>query len=105
MTPGAAGPASGTRILQAARTESTGRGHDRTSARGIARAADAGAALVPHRFGTKDEVFTAAAEVSFEPAILDGPRRTWGSGRPAVSSACGRTRCPGRHCRRSSVPG
>ncbi|MEU5717097.1 TetR family transcriptional regulator [Streptomyces sp. NPDC020403] len=82
-TPGAAGPDARTRILEAARTEFAERGYDRTSMRGIAKAAGVDAALVHHYFGTKDEVFAAAVELSFEPAvvipaILDGPSRDVG---------------------------
>ncbi len=58
------------RILQAARTEFAERGYDRTTMRGIARAAGVDAALVHHYFGTKDEVFAAAIELSFEPAMV-----------------------------------
>ncbi|KPC81953.1 MULTISPECIES: TetR/AcrR family transcriptional regulator [Streptomyces] len=64
------GPDARTRILEAARTEFAERGYDKTSVRGIARAADVDAALVHHYFGTKDEVFAAAIEVSFEPALV-----------------------------------
>lgn len=100
MTPGADGPAprrrgrpsrSGdttgpdarTRILEAARAEFARRGYDKTSIRGIAKEADVDAALVHHYFGTKDDVFAAAVEVSFEPAlviteILDGPAQDMG---------------------------
>ncbi|MEU0133885.1 TetR family transcriptional regulator [Streptomyces sp. NPDC006296] len=72
------GPDARTRILEAARTEFAERGYDKTSVRGIAKAAGVDAALVHHYFGTKDEVFAAAVEVSFEPAlvipsILSGP--------------------------------
>ncbi|MFD5874193.1 MULTISPECIES: TetR family transcriptional regulator [unclassified Streptomyces] len=75
---GATGPDARTRILEAARTEFARRGYDKTSIRGIAKEADVDAALVHHYFGTKDDVFAAAVEVSFEPAlvlpeILDGP--------------------------------
>jgi len=78
-TAGTTGPDARTRILEAARAEFAGRGYDKTSIRGIAKAADVDAALVHHYFGTKDEVFAAAIEVSFEPAlvapaILAGPR-------------------------------
>ncbi|WP_069631452.1 TetR/AcrR family transcriptional regulator, partial [Streptomyces griseus] len=59
-----------TRILAAARTEFAERGYDKTSIRGIARAAGVDAALVHHYFGTKDEVFAAAVEVTFEPALV-----------------------------------
>ncbi|GAA2963128.1 MULTISPECIES: TetR/AcrR family transcriptional regulator [Streptomyces] len=79
----AAGPDARSRILQAARAEFAARGYDRTSVRGIARAADVDAALVHHYFGTKDEVFAAAVELSFEPAlvlpeILGGPAEDLG---------------------------
>jgi AcrR family transcriptional regulator len=37
--------------------------------RGIARAAGVDSALVHHYFGTKDEIFAASVEVSFEPAL------------------------------------
>ncbi|MFJ3702934.1 MULTISPECIES: TetR family transcriptional regulator [Streptomyces] len=66
----AEGPDARTRILEAARSEFAGRGYDRTSIRGVAKAAGVDAALVHHYFGTKDEVFAAAVEVSFEPALL-----------------------------------
>ncbi|MFF2140652.1 TetR family transcriptional regulator [Streptomyces sp. NPDC058193] len=82
-TPGATGPDARTRILEAARTEFATRGYDKTSMRGIAKEAGVDAALVHHYFGTKDEVFAAAVEVSFEPAlvipeILDGPADAMG---------------------------
>ncbi|WP_328720152.1 TetR family transcriptional regulator [Streptomyces sp. NBC_00247] len=72
------GPDSRARILEAARTEFAERGYDKASMRSIARAAGVDAALVHHYFGTKDEVFAAAVELSFEPAlvvpqILGGP--------------------------------
>ncbi|MFD4374138.1 TetR family transcriptional regulator [Streptomyces sp. NPDC058486] len=75
----AGGPGARERILEAARTQFAERGYDKTSVRGIAKAAGVDPALVHHYFGTKDEVFAAAIEVSFEPAlvvpaILDGPR-------------------------------
>lgn len=64
------GPGTRERILEAARAEFAERGYDRTSVRGVARAAGVDAALVHHYFGTKEEVFAAAVEVSFEPALL-----------------------------------
>jgi AcrR family transcriptional regulator len=64
------GPGARQRILAAARTEFAERGYDKTSVRGIAKAADVDPALVHHYFGTKDEVFAAAIEVSFEPALV-----------------------------------
>ncbi|MGW8361302.1 TetR/AcrR family transcriptional regulator [Streptomyces wedmorensis] len=73
------GPGARERILDAARAEFAERGYDKASVRGIARAAGVDPALVHHYFGTKDEVFAAAIEVSFEPAsvvpaIVAGPR-------------------------------
>ncbi|MFE4870096.1 TetR family transcriptional regulator [Streptomyces sp. NPDC056682] len=64
-----AGPGTRERILAAARAEFSGRGYDKTSVRGIAKAAGVDAALVHHYFGTKEEVFAAAVEVDFEPAL------------------------------------
>lgn len=71
------GPDARSRILEAARAQFAERGYDKASVRGIARAAGVDSALVHHYFGTKDEVFAAAIELSFEPAlvvpeILDG---------------------------------
>ncbi|MFF6790985.1 AcrR family transcriptional regulator [Streptomyces filamentosus] len=76
-------PGARERILETARAEFAERGYDKTSVRGIAKAAGVDPALVHHYFGTKDEVFAAAIEVSFEPAlvvpaILDGPREEVG---------------------------
>jgi AcrR family transcriptional regulator len=64
------GPGARERILEAARAEFAERGYDKTTMRGIARAAGVDAALVHHYFGTKDDVFAAAIEVSFEPAMV-----------------------------------
>ncbi|MFI6085303.1 TetR family transcriptional regulator [Streptomyces sp. NPDC051217] len=64
------GPGARERILEAARTEFAERGFDKTSVRGIAKAAQVDPALVHHYFGTKEEVFGAAIEVSFEPAMV-----------------------------------
>ncbi|MFF3850170.1 TetR family transcriptional regulator [Streptomyces sp. NPDC002328] len=67
------------RILTAAREEFSERGYDKTSVRGIAKAAGVDSALVHHYFGTKEQVFAAAIEVAFAPAlsapdaIADGP--------------------------------
>jgi AcrR family transcriptional regulator len=63
------GPGARQRILEAARTEFAERGYDKTTVRGIAKAAGVDPALVHHYFGTKDEVFAAAIEVTFEPAV------------------------------------
>ncbi|RVU16786.1 TetR/AcrR family transcriptional regulator [Streptomyces antnestii] len=65
----AAGPATRDRILEAARAEFSERGYEKTSVRGIAKAAGVDAALVHHYFGTKEQVFEAAVEVAFAPAL------------------------------------
>ncbi|MGW7492026.1 TetR/AcrR family transcriptional regulator [Streptomyces sp. NPDC054786] len=64
-----AGPGARERILAAARTEFAERGYDKTSVRGIAKAAGVDAALVHHYFGTKEQVFEAAIELTFAPAL------------------------------------
>ncbi|MFE1203177.1 TetR family transcriptional regulator [Streptomyces sp. NPDC058762] len=67
------------RILITAREEFSERGYEKTSVRGIAKAAGVDPALVHHYFGTKEQVFGAAIEVAFAPAmdapeaIADGP--------------------------------
>ncbi|ANJ08782.1 TetR family transcriptional regulator [Streptomyces parvulus] len=67
------------RILDTAREEFSERGFEKTSVRGIAKAAGVDAALVHHYFGTKEQIFEAAIEVAFAPAleaptaIGDGP--------------------------------
>ena len=67
------------RILSAAREEFSERGYEKTSVRGIAKAAGVDSALVHHYFGTKEQVFEAAVEVAFAPVlrsrdtVLDGP--------------------------------
>ena len=67
------------RILAAAREEFSERGYDRTSVRGIAKAAGVDSALVHHYFGTKEKVFEAAVEIALAPALkvrdaaLEGP--------------------------------
>jgi AcrR family transcriptional regulator len=67
-----AAPATRDRILEAAREEFSERGYEKTSVRGIAKAAGVDSALVHHYFGTKEQVFEAAIEVAFAPA-LDAP--------------------------------
>jgi len=57
------------RILGAARAEFSERGYDKTSVRGIAKAAGVDSALVHHYFGTKEQVFEAAITVAFAPAL------------------------------------
>ncbi|MFJ4829178.1 TetR family transcriptional regulator [Streptomyces sp. NPDC088747] len=74
-----AGPATRDRILAAAREEFSERGYEKTSVRGIAKAAGVDSALVHHYFGTKEQVFEAAIEVAVAPAlaastaVADGP--------------------------------
>ncbi|MFG2480036.1 TetR family transcriptional regulator [Streptomyces fagopyri] len=74
-----AAPATRDRILDAAREEFSERGYEKTSVRGIAKAAGVDSALVHHYFGTKEQVFEAAIEVAFAPALAapvtveDGP--------------------------------
>ncbi|MFD5269061.1 TetR family transcriptional regulator [Streptomyces sp. NPDC058335] len=60
------------RILAAAREEFSERGYEKSTVRGIAKAAGVDAALVHHYFGTKEQVFAAAVEVAVAPA-LDAP--------------------------------
>ncbi|WP_328770843.1 TetR/AcrR family transcriptional regulator [Streptomyces sp. NBC_00286] len=78
-TQSADAPATRDRILAAAREEFSERGYDKTSVRGIAKAAGVDSALVHHYFGTKEQVFEAAVEVAFAPAlkvrdtVLEGP--------------------------------
>ncbi|MGX1911019.1 TetR/AcrR family transcriptional regulator [Streptomyces phaeochromogenes] len=72
-------PAARDRILAAAREEFSERGYEKTSVRGIAKAAGVDSALVHHYFGTKEQVFEASIEVAFGPllsapgSIADGP--------------------------------
>ncbi|MGW6984798.1 TetR/AcrR family transcriptional regulator [Streptomyces sp. NPDC054932] len=64
------GPGTQERIRRAAREVFAERGYDKTSVRGIARVAGVDPALVHHYFGTKDDLFAAAIEVSIEPALV-----------------------------------
>ncbi|WP_329275451.1 TetR/AcrR family transcriptional regulator [Streptomyces sp. NBC_01451] len=72
-------PAARDRILTAAREEFAERGYDKTSVRGIAKAAGVDSALVHHYFGTKEQVFEASIEVAAGPllsapgSIAEGP--------------------------------
>ncbi|GGS84408.1 TetR/AcrR family transcriptional regulator [Streptomyces chromofuscus] len=67
------------RILAAAREEFSERGYEKTSVRGIAKAAGVDSALVHHYFGTKEQVFQEALQAVFAPAlkapdvIFEGP--------------------------------
>ncbi|CAM5396510.1 hypothetical protein SGLAM104S_03264 [Streptomyces glaucescens] len=77
--PGAELAGTRARILTAAREEFSERGYEKTSVRGIGKAAGVDAALVHHYFGTKEQIFEAAIEVAFAPALQapdaigDGP--------------------------------
>ncbi|MFI1728530.1 TetR family transcriptional regulator [Streptomyces acidicola] len=68
-TESAAAPAARDRILEAAREEFSERGYDKTSVRGIAKAAGVDSALVHHYFGTKEQVFEAAVSIAVAPAL------------------------------------
>ncbi len=66
-------------ILVAARNQFAARGYGGATIRGIAAEAGVNPALVHHFFGSKDQVFVAALNLPFNPAllvdtILDGPR-------------------------------
>jgi AcrR family transcriptional regulator len=63
------GPGARDRILTAARNAFAEHGYDKTSIRGIAKAAEVDPALVHHYFGTKDQIFGAAIELLLAPAI------------------------------------
>ncbi|MFH9419834.1 TetR family transcriptional regulator [Streptomyces sp. NPDC017529] len=63
------GPGARERILAAARAEFAARGYEQASIRGIAKAAEVDPALVHHYYGTKEQVFEAAVEMSFAPAL------------------------------------
>ncbi len=62
-------PGTRERILAAARSVFSERGYDKASIRAIAKAAEVDPALVHHYFGAKEQVFEAAVEVSFAPAL------------------------------------
>ncbi|CAM5534653.1 TetR family transcriptional regulator [Streptomyces avidinii] len=64
------GPGTQERIRLAARSEFAARGYDKTSVRGIAKAAGVDPALVHHYFGSKDDLFAVAIELTMEPALV-----------------------------------
>ncbi|MBT2481190.1 TetR family transcriptional regulator [Streptomyces sp. ISL-94] len=64
------GPGTQERIRLAAREVFAERGYDKTSVRGIAKVAGVDPALVHHYFGSKDDLFAAAIELSMEPALV-----------------------------------
>ncbi|MEV5594169.1 TetR family transcriptional regulator [Streptomyces sp. NPDC052496] len=68
-TDSADGPGARERILTAARAEFAARGYEKASIRGIAKVADVDPALVHHYYGTKEQVFEAAVEMSLAPAL------------------------------------
>ncbi|MGA4840375.1 TetR family transcriptional regulator [Streptomyces sp. G45] len=63
------GPAMREVILEAARVQFSEHGYEKASVRSIAKAAGVDSALVHHYFGTKEQVFAAAVEVLFAPAL------------------------------------
>jgi AcrR family transcriptional regulator len=76
-------PGTRDRILSSARAEFAESGYDKASVRAIARGAGVDSALVHHYFGTKEQVFVAAVEGAFAPAmdipdLLSGAREQWG---------------------------
>jgi AcrR family transcriptional regulator len=77
-------PATRDRILGSARAEFAERGYEKASIRAIARGAGVDSALVHHYFGTKEQVFAAAVQGAFAPAmgipdlLLPGSREEWG---------------------------
>jgi len=56
-------------ILAAARASFAARGYDGTTLRGVARDAEVDPALVHHYFGGKEQLFVAAMELPFNPAV------------------------------------
>ncbi|MFD7085305.1 TetR family transcriptional regulator [Streptomyces sp. NPDC002181] len=64
------GPGTQERIRLAAREVFAERGYDKTSVRGVAKVAGVDPALVHHYFGSKDDLFAAAIELTMEPALV-----------------------------------
>ncbi|MFH8787763.1 TetR family transcriptional regulator [Streptomyces roseoverticillatus] len=78
-TDAGSGPGARERILAAARAEFAARGYDRASIRAIAKGADVDPALVHHYYGPKEQIFAAAIETDFAPALeAPGVIRTGG---------------------------
>lgn len=63
------GPATRERILGAARASFGERGYDGASIRDVAARAEVDPALVHHYFGSKQQLFIAAMELPFDPAV------------------------------------
>ncbi|MEY9965067.1 AcrR family transcriptional regulator [Streptacidiphilus sp. MAP12-16] len=57
-------------VLAAARAEFAARGYEKTSMRGIARAAGVDPALLHHYFGSKDRLFLAVLDFPVDPRIV-----------------------------------
>jgi AcrR family transcriptional regulator len=57
-------------VLAAARAEFGTRGYEKTSMRGIARAAGVDAALLHHYFGSKDQLFLAVLDFPVDPKVV-----------------------------------
>jgi AcrR family transcriptional regulator len=77
------GPDTRGEILTAARESFASKGFDRTSIRGVARAAGVDAALVHHYFGGKDDLFIESMALPVDPrliarTVVDGPREELG---------------------------
>ncbi|MFF7726565.1 TetR family transcriptional regulator [Streptomyces sp. NPDC008001] len=68
-TDAGSGPGARERILAAARAEFAARGYDRASIRAIAKGAAVDPALVHHYYGPKEQIFAAAIETDFAPAL------------------------------------
>ncbi|MCP9211920.1 TetR family transcriptional regulator [Streptomyces sp. NEAU-Y11] len=62
-------------ILEAARGQFAARGYERTTIRSVAAEATIDAALVMRHFGSKEQLFDAAAAVDTRPPSLDGVPR------------------------------
>ncbi|OBI51004.1 TetR family transcriptional regulator [Mycobacterium kyorinense] len=63
------------RILSSARELFARNGFDKTSIRAVAAAAEVDSALVHHYYGTKEQLFTAAIDLPFDPLTVIGPLR------------------------------
>jgi AcrR family transcriptional regulator len=64
------------RILDSARELFASKGIGKTSIRAVAAGAGVDSALVHHYFGTKEQLFAAAINVSFDPGLILGQLRT-----------------------------
>jgi hypothetical protein len=92
--PGAGGPRSvpaRRAILAAARARFAAEGYERTTVRAIAADADIDASMVMRYFGSKEDLFAAAADIDLRLPSLKGvdPNQLGGFS-PAISSLSGR---------------